>query len=171
MLSRHRITYFIFVPVLFQGAPNMMAAQSGMAQAVHAGGYDSDVENAASAQNNAAAMGSSFGDKAIRRAFIKKVYGILSIQLLVTIGIIALFIYPPKIREYVMRNQWVYLTSFGVMMVSLYFADEHVVFLRLIPPTLDVSALCTKIDCLTCEVIIVNFISDLHDLIGMLRGS
>ena len=28
----------------------MMAAQSGMAQAVHAGGYDSDVENAASAQ-------------------------------------------------------------------------------------------------------------------------
>ena len=58
----------------------MMAAQSGMAQAVHAGGYDSDVENAASAQNNAAAMGSSFGDKAIRRAFIKKVYGILSIQ-------------------------------------------------------------------------------------------
>ena len=63
-------------------------------------------------------MGSSFGDKAIRRAFIKKVYGILSVQLIVTMGIIAIFIYPPQIREYVQRNQWVYWSSFGLMLVS-----------------------------------------------------
>ena len=41
------------------------------------------------------------------------------LQLIVTIGIIALFIYPPQIREYVQRNQWVYFSSFGVMMVSV----------------------------------------------------
>ena len=88
--------------------------------AAAAGGYDSDVENSASAYNNAAAMGSSFGDKAIRRAFIKKVYGILSVQLLVTCGIIAIFIFPQggTINRYVKENQWVYLTSFAVSIVS-----------------------------------------------------
>jgi len=107
-------------PYQQQGAPNMMAANAGMAQAVHAGGYDSDVENGRSAQNNAAAMGSSFGDKAIRRAFIKKVYGILSIQLLVTCGIIGIIINPNwPIRQYVQSNQWVYLSSFGLMMACM----------------------------------------------------
>ena len=97
----------------------MIAAQAGMADAVHAGGYDSDVENGRSAQNNAVAMGSSFGDKAIRRAFIKRVYGILSIQLLVTCGIIGIIINPNwPIKKYVANNPWVYLSSFGLMMVS-----------------------------------------------------
>merc|ERR1712241_95303 len=47
---------------------------------------------------------------------IKKVYGILSIQLLVTCGIIAIFIFPQggTINRYVKENQWVYLTSFAV---------------------------------------------------------
>merc|ERR1719229_194633 len=65
-------------------------------------------------------MGSSFGDKAIRRAFIKKVYGILSIQLLVTCGIIGIIINPNwPIRQYVQQNQWVYLSSFGLMMACM----------------------------------------------------
>ena len=126
----------------------MMAANAGMAQAVHAGGYDSDVENGRSAQNNAAAMGSSFGDKAIRRAFIKKVYGILTIQLLVTCGIIGIIINPNwPIKQYVQQNQWVYLSSFGLMMVS----KDFVMFLYHRGLTFDPA-------------------SGLHDRAGVLRG-
>ncbi|CAG0918239.1 unnamed protein product [Notodromas monacha] len=36
-----------------------------------------------------AAFGSSFGEKAVRRAFVRKVYGILSVQLLTTLAFIA----------------------------------------------------------------------------------
>ena len=67
-------------------------------------------------------MGSSFGDAAIRRAFIKKVYGILSVQLLVTMGIIAIFIYPQggAINAYVSDpdNFWIYWTAVIVSCVS-----------------------------------------------------
>ena len=45
----------------------MMGAQNMMSQAARSGGYDSDVEGANSAYQNAAAMGSSFGDKAVRK--------------------------------------------------------------------------------------------------------
>ena len=37
--------------------------------------------------------GLNFGDKSIRRGFIRKVYSILSIQLLVTGGMIAYFVF------------------------------------------------------------------------------
>ena len=70
-------------------------------------------------------MGSSFGDAAIRRSFIKKVYGILSVQLLVTMGIIAIFIYPQggAINAYVSDpdNSWIYWTSTFVSLVSFEF--------------------------------------------------
>lgn len=39
------------------------------------------------------AAGLNFGDKTIRRGFIKKVYSILSLQLIVTGGIIVYFIF------------------------------------------------------------------------------
>jgi len=44
-------------------------------------------------------FGSSFSDKTIRMRFVRKVYSILLIQLLVTTGIIALIIFTPAIRE------------------------------------------------------------------------
>ena len=40
-----------------------------------------------------AAAGLNFGDKSIRRGFIRKVYSILSVQLLVTGGMIAYFVF------------------------------------------------------------------------------
>ena len=42
-----------------------------------------------------AGFGSSFSDKAIRMRFVRKVYSILLIQLLVTTAIIAVFILTP----------------------------------------------------------------------------
>ncbi|GAB1609429.1 protein lifeguard 2-like [Argonauta hians] len=60
--------------------------------------------------------GSSFSDKAIRRAFIRKVYLILTGQLLLTIGIIVLCIFVDEIKFYIQENLWVYLTSYGIFL-------------------------------------------------------
>jgi len=74
--------------------------------------------------------------KEIRRVFIRKVYSILMIQLLITFGLIALFHFTyvlfsnkiflkinlsrPSIREYVRspNGQWVYWTSYVVFLVT-----------------------------------------------------
>ncbi|CAF1397580.1 unnamed protein product [Adineta ricciae] len=58
--------------------------------------------------------------KEIRRVFIRKVYSILSIQLLITFGIIALFHFTPAIRGYVRSSegQWLYWTSYVVFLVT-----------------------------------------------------
>ncbi|UJR34090.1 hypothetical protein I4U23_021500 [Adineta vaga] len=61
-----------------------------------------------------------FGNKEIRRAFVRKVYAILMIQLLVTFGIIAIFHFTPEIRRYVRSpgGQWAYWSSYGVFVVT-----------------------------------------------------
>lgn len=41
-----------------------------------------------------------FSEKTIRMAFIRKVYGILMVQLSMTVGMIALFVYHPDVRMY-----------------------------------------------------------------------
>jgi len=84
------------------------------------GGYDSDVEAGPGRGSGAGAGGfGGFSDKAIRRGFIKKVYGILSLQLLLTFGIIMAFTHVGGLREYARRNQWMYWTGFGVTMVCM----------------------------------------------------
>ena len=45
-----------------------------------------------------------FSDKKVRQGFIRKVYGILSIQLLVTGAIIACFLYFPELQEFTYDN-------------------------------------------------------------------
>ncbi|CAF2570564.1 unnamed protein product [Rotaria sp. Silwood2] len=61
--------------------------------------------------------------KDIRRLFIRKVYSILMIQLVITFGLIALFHFIPSIRDYVRSSngQWLYWTSYVVFLV-IYFA-------------------------------------------------
>jgi len=80
------------------------------------GGYDSDVEGGVFAGGTG---GGGFGEKAVRRGFIRKVYGILTIQLLVTFGIIMMFTHVQSMRLYAQRNQWMYWTGFGVTMVCM----------------------------------------------------
>lgn len=60
-----------------------------------------------------------FSDTAIRRGFIRKVYGILMCQLAVTAAVIATFMFVSHVKLYVQRNMWVYWTSLGVMLVCL----------------------------------------------------
>ena len=60
-----------------------------------------------------------FEDKAVRRGFIRKVYGILICQLNVTGTIIALFLFIPNIQTYILDNLWVLWTSIGLMFACL----------------------------------------------------
>jgi len=53
----------------------------------------------------------SFGDKAVRRGFLQKVYAILMCQLLVTGGIMAAIMFIKPIREYVQEEYWVLIAS------------------------------------------------------------
>ncbi|CAF0851695.1 unnamed protein product [Adineta steineri] len=61
-----------------------------------------------------------FGNKEIRRAFVRKVYLLLMLQLLVTFGIIAIFHFTPTVRAYVQSpgGRWAYWSSYGVFMVT-----------------------------------------------------
>ncbi|CAL4060987.1 unnamed protein product [Meganyctiphanes norvegica] len=63
-------------------------------------------------------FGASFGDKAIRHAFIRKVYLILMCQLLITLGFVSLFTFHEGISLWVRRNQWAYWTSYAAFIVT-----------------------------------------------------
>lgn len=63
-------------------------------------------------------FGGSFSDKAIRHAFIRKVYLILMVQLLVTLGIVSLFTFHSGVKRFVRQNMWVYFLSYGVFLVT-----------------------------------------------------
>lgn len=100
-----------------------MGQQQAMAGAFRAqamGGYDSDVEGGGGGGGqNFGDMENAFSDAAIRRGFIRKVYGILCIQLLVTSIIVAPFTFMDSLKLYVVRNQWVYWLAFVLMIVCL----------------------------------------------------
>merc|ERR1712142_763813 len=51
-------------------------------------------------------FGASFSDKAIRHAFIRKVYLILMVQLLITLGFVSLFTFHEGVGLWVRRNRW-----------------------------------------------------------------
>lgn len=60
-----------------------------------------------------------FGEKAVRRNFIRKVYSILMVQLVLTGAVISTFMFVESVKSYVQRNMWVYYCSMGVMFVCL----------------------------------------------------
>jgi len=62
--------------------------------------------------------GSSFSDKSIRHAFIRKVYLIIMTQLLVTVGFICFFLFCEPVKYWVQRNSWFYWISYGVFFVT-----------------------------------------------------
>merc|ERR1712008_32752 len=78
------------------------------------GGYDSDAEGLP----GQGTLG-GFGEKAIRRNFVKKVYGILFCQLLLTFAIVLPFAFHQPLRSYVRRNTALYWVAFVVVIVCL----------------------------------------------------
>ncbi|NWI78348.1 LFG3 protein, partial [Dryoscopus gambensis] len=57
-------------------------------------------------------------DRKVRHAFIRKVYAIISLQLLVTVGIISVFTFVDPVRSFVRRNVAVYYASYAVFLVT-----------------------------------------------------
>ena len=61
----------------------------------------------------------SFDEISIRHGFIRKVYAILSVQLLVTLGFIALFVFVDDIRLYVEDQPWMFIVAMILTFVLL----------------------------------------------------
>jgi len=60
----------------------------------------------------------SFGEAAVRRGFVKKVYGILTAQLVLTMAIVAFF-YIPAGAEYAVGNIWLFWVAFAMTFACL----------------------------------------------------
>ncbi|CAG7825552.1 unnamed protein product [Allacma fusca] len=90
--------------------PNMMGFQMPMRPDVH-------IEQPKNDNVEGGGYGvADFTEKAIRRGFIRKVYSILMIQLLVSVGFICLFLFHEGVKTWSRRNTWFYL----VAMVGLF---------------------------------------------------
>jgi len=63
--------------------------------------------------------GFEFSDESIRRGFIRKVYSILSIQLLVTLGVVFLFSYHQGTREFAFRHTEMFWVALILMLVTV----------------------------------------------------
>ncbi|KAL4655553.1 protein lifeguard 2-like [Arapaima gigas] len=57
-------------------------------------------------------------DKNIRRVFIRKVYSILTVQLLVTLAIVAVFTFCDPVRNYIHANPGWYWASYAVFFIT-----------------------------------------------------
>lgn len=62
---------------------------------------------------------SQWDDKSIRRAFIRKVFLVLTAQLLVTFAFVAVFTFVKEVQLYVRRNAWTYYLSYAIFFCSL----------------------------------------------------
>lgn len=60
-----------------------------------------------------------FENKQIRHNFIKKVYSLLSIQLIITVAIVALFAVHPAVHDWAIKNRWFHTAAFVVAFVIL----------------------------------------------------
>ncbi|KAI5608991.1 protein lifeguard 1 isoform X2, partial [Silurus asotus] len=60
---------------------------------------------------------SEFDDKTVRRAFIRKVFSVVTVQLLVTFSVVCVFTFSETVKQAVQDNLWIYLSSYIVFMV------------------------------------------------------
>ncbi|XP_058241442.1 protein lifeguard 1 [Hemibagrus wyckioides] len=60
---------------------------------------------------------SSFDDKTVRKAFIRKVFSVVTVQLLVTFSIVCVFTFSETVRKAVQDEIWIYLSSYIIFMV------------------------------------------------------
>uniref|UniRef100_H3C1T7 Glutamate receptor, ionotropic, N-methyl D-aspartate-associated protein 1a (glutamate binding) n=1 Tax=Tetraodon nigroviridis TaxID=99883 RepID=H3C1T7_TETNG len=79
-------------------------------------GYHGDVPP--SYYDNDDFTNSGFEDKTIRQAFIRKVFLVLTVQLLVTFSFVAVFTFVDDAKKFV-RNPWMCYVSYAVFLVAL----------------------------------------------------
>ncbi|TSL47671.1 E3 ubiquitin-protein ligase ZNRF2 [Bagarius yarrelli] len=60
---------------------------------------------------------SAFDDKTVRRAFIRKVFSVVTVQLVVTFSIVCLFTFSKTLKNAVQKNIWIYLSSYIIFII------------------------------------------------------
>ncbi|XP_008297455.1 protein lifeguard 1 [Stegastes partitus] len=60
---------------------------------------------------------SSFDDRTVRRGFIRKVFSIVTLQLLFTFSVVCVFTFSSEVKKAVQDNLWVYFSSFIIFLV------------------------------------------------------
>ncbi|XP_005728462.1 glutamate receptor, ionotropic, N-methyl D-aspartate-associated protein 1a (glutamate binding) [Pundamilia nyererei] len=105
-----------------QGPYQQGPAQPGfpgdpMAPPVGSPGYHGD--GPPSYYDNDEFTNSGFEDKNIRQAFIRKVFMVLTVQLLITFSFVAVFTFVDEAKLFVRKNTWTYYVSYAVFFVSL----------------------------------------------------
>lgn len=63
--------------------------------------------------------GFEFSDASIRRGFIRKVYGILSVQLALTLGAVMLFVHHHDFREFALRNSYIVVLAIVLVLITI----------------------------------------------------
>ncbi|XP_072259379.1 protein lifeguard 2 [Pyxicephalus adspersus] len=89
--------------------PSWTQEDAGNSPGYGSGAYSGDTEMLTS---------QSWEDDRVRRSFIRKVYSILSLQLLVTVSIVALFTFCDPVKEYVQENPGWYWASYIVFFTT-----------------------------------------------------
>lgn len=64
-------------------------------------------------------FGYGLDNKSIRRAFIRKVFLVLTAQLVVTLAFVSVFTFVDEVKSFVQVNMWTYFLSYGVFFVSV----------------------------------------------------
>lgn len=67
-------------------------------------------------------VSSSFDDKAVRRGFVRKVFCIVTLQLLFTFSVVCVFTFSSVVKDAVQKNLWAYISSiiiFAVVAIAL----------------------------------------------------
>ncbi|CAK6973118.1 protein lifeguard 1 [Scomber scombrus] len=82
-------------------------------------GYESfcDINPELMADTSPLVASSSFDDKSVRMGFVRKVFSILTLQLLFTFSVVCVFTFSTVVKKAVQENLWVYLSSFIVFAV------------------------------------------------------
>ena len=62
-----------------------------------------------------------FTDQSVRKGFVKKVYSILMVQLIITFGFVSIFAFVDKVREFGQRNTYIVWIAFAVTLVAMIF--------------------------------------------------
>ncbi|XP_043939757.1 protein lifeguard 2 [Protopterus annectens] len=89
--------------------PSWAYVDPGSSPGYGSGGYSGDTEMLTTF---------SWDDKSVRRMFVRKVYAVLMVQLLITVSIVALFTFCDPVREYVQTNPGWYWVSYAVFFIT-----------------------------------------------------
>ncbi|XP_053966597.1 protein lifeguard 1-like [Anastrepha ludens] len=60
-----------------------------------------------------------FDDKYVRHAFISKVFAILSAQLVLTLGVVSIFIFVDAVQNFVIERPWLIWVAFGCVFITM----------------------------------------------------